>query len=305
MTRAYASFDYRAEDGLLRGSTLDKYSGRLNLDQTIGTKLHLSLNSVGSRLTGSNASSGANSGGGEKFNMLKAAYSYAPTIPVYDANGNYNYSYYRVVMNPVAFLSISDNSTTTSMFAVPTVDVDITHGLRATATAQFNQESTTRGFYLPRNVNSSALPGGAAQKSDATVSNYSSEGYLTYTGKFGESDVTVVGGAGEYQSGTEGTSVQGVGYFTDAFTYNNLGVASDALKDRISSFKSSRTKLSQFGRLNYSLRDRYILSAVVRRDGSSIFAENHKYGVFPGLSGAWILSDEGCCVRPLLLGRGR
>lgn len=293
VTRAYASFNYRNEGGLLRGSQLNKYSGRINIDQTIMSAARLSLKVVGSRLDGDNSSSGANSGGVEKFNVLQAAYSYAPTVPVYDANGGYSYSYNRLLMNPAAFLSIADNSTTTSLFAVPSFELDINRMLKATLTGQFNQELTTRGFYLPRDVNSSALPGGAAQKSDATIGNYSGEGYLTYSNGFGESEITVVGGAGYYKAATQGTSVQGVGFFTDAFAYNNLGVASDNLKNRIGSYKSARTKLSQFGRVNYSLRDRYFLSAVMRRDGSSIFAVNHKYGVFPGISAAWIVSDEG------------
>lgn len=293
ITRAYASFDYRNEDGLLRGSQLQKYSGRLNVDQAIMSAARLSLKVVGSRLDGDNSSSGLNSGGVEKFNVLQAAYAYAPTMPVYDAGGNYTYSYNRLLMNPAAFLSIADNSSTISLFAVPTFELDLNRLLKATLTGQFNQESTTRGFYLPRNVNSSALPGGAAQKSDASIDNYSGEGYLTYSNAFGESELTLLGGAGWYKAGTEGTSVQGVGYFTDAFGYNNLGVASDNLKNRIGSYKSARTKLSQFGRVNYSLRDRYFLSGVIRRDGSSIFAANHKYGVFPGISAAWIMSDEG------------
>ena len=293
LTRAYASFDYRNEDGLLRGSQLQKYSGRLNVDQSIMSAARLSLKVVGSKLDGDNSSSGLNSGGVEKYNVLQAAYAYAPTVPVYDAAGAYSYSYNRLLMNPAAFLSIADNSNTTSLFAVPTFDVDFSRVLRGTLTGQFNQETTTRGFYLPRNVNSSALPGGAAQKSEASINNYSGEGYLTFSNSFGASDITLLGGAGWYKAGTEGTSVQGVGYFTDAFGYNNLGVASDNLKNRIGSYKSARTKLSQFGRVNYSLRDKYFLSGVIRRDGSSIFAANHKYGIFPGISGAWIMSDEG------------
>jgi TonB-linked SusC/RagA family outer membrane protein len=291
-TRAYASFDDQLTRGQLRGSTLDKYAGRVNLDQTVGDRMHLRLNGVASRLSGNNASSGANSGGGEKYNMLQAAYAYAPTVPVLDASGNYSYSYYRVIMNPVAFLSIDDNSTTTRLFAAPSVDVDVTSSLKISGTASYDQESTARGFYLPRTVNTSTLAGGAAQKSDGTVSNNSAEAYATYDFNRGSHQVTAVAGAGYYNAGTEGDAVQGVGYFTDAFTYNNLAVASDNQRTRISSYKTERTKLSQFGRLNYTFRDKYILSGVVRRDGSSIFADNHKYGVFPGLSAAWIVSDE-------------
>jgi TonB-linked SusC/RagA family outer membrane protein len=291
-TRVYSSFNFRGNDAILRGSTLDRYTGRLNLDQDISDRVRLSLRMSAARLQGDNASTGSNAGGPEKYNMLQAAYGYAPTVPVFDESGDYAYSYYRTVMNPAAFLTIEDNSRTTTLFAAPNFEVDFTDELRGTVIGQVNQESTNRSFYLPRATNNDPLPDGMAQKAEASIYNYSTEGYLTYANRFGASEVTVVGGAGFYKSESEGSSMQGIGFFTDAFGYNNIGVSSDRLRNSITSFKNSRTKLSQFGRLNYTLRDRYILSLVARRDGSSIFAENHKYGIFPGISAAWILSEE-------------
>jgi len=291
-THAYASFDFRRENGLLRNSSLNKYAGRINLDQTITNAVQLSIRAGFTRQGGNNASSGSNAGGGEKFNMLQAAYQYAPNIPVRESDGSYTYSYYRVIMNPAAFLTIQDNSTTNTLFFTPNVTIDFTDKLRANVVGQVNQESTDRGFYLPRATNNANLPDGMAQKSLASVDNYSGEGYLTYTDHFGESDLSVVAGAGYYKAGTEGHALQAVNFFTDAFGYNNVSVASDPLRSRLSSYKTERTKISQFGQVNYSLRDRYILSLVARRDGSSIFSKNHKYGIFPGASAAWIISDE-------------
>jgi TonB-dependent starch-binding outer membrane protein SusC len=99
-TRAFASFDYRNEDGLLVGSRLNKYSGRINVDQSILNVARLSLKVVGSKLDGANSSSGANSGGTEKFNVLQAANAYSPTMPIYDTGGNYTYSYDRTIIEP-------------------------------------------------------------------------------------------------------------------------------------------------------------------------------------------------------------
>ena len=50
--------------------------------------------------------------------------------------------------------------------------------------------------------------------------------------------------------------------------------------------------MSFFGRFNYTFKDRYIIGATLRNDGSSVFAEDHKWGWFPGVSGAWIISEE-------------
>ncbi|HEX6069428.1 MAG TPA: SusC/RagA family TonB-linked outer membrane protein [Longimicrobiaceae bacterium] len=291
-TRVYSSFNFRGNDAILRGSSLNRYTGRLNLDQNVSDRVRFSLRMSAARLEGDNASTGSNAGGPEKFNMLQAAYGYAPTVPIYDENGDYAYSYYRTVMNPAAFLTIDDNSRTTTLFAAPNFEVDFTDDLKGTVIGQVNQESSTRNFYLPRTTNNDPLPDGMAQKGEQSVFNYSAESYLTYANSFGESELSVVGGAGFYKAESEGSAMQGIGFFTDAFGYNNIGVSSDKLRNTIDSFRTSRTKLSQFGRVNYTLRNRYILSLVARRDGSSIFAENHKYGIFPGISAAWILSEE-------------
>lgn len=157
---------------------------------------------------------------------------------------------------------------------------------------QYQEETTLRGFYLPRRANHDVLPEGMAQKSTSSVQNYSAESYLTYTGSVGPGALTAVAGAGYYRGGTEGSFMQGVGFFTDAFGYNNIGVSSDKLRNILNSWKSARTKLSQFARLNYALYDRYVLTVVARRDGSSIFSKNHKWGFFPGVSFAWLLSEE-------------
>lgn len=291
-TVAYASFNYQHNDAVLRGSDLDRYSARINLDQTISDRARLRLRLNGSRLEGNNASTGSNSGGVEKYNMLQAAYAYSPTVPVYEEDGTYTYTFNRLIMNPAAFLSITDDSRTTNLFAAPTLELDLVSNLKATVVGQFQQETTQRGFYLPRTTNNAQAPEGMAQKAEYTVQNRAGEAYLTYTREFGESNLSVVGGAGYYKAETDGTTIQGVGFFTDAFTYNNIGVSSEKLMNDIQSFRSARTKISQFARADYSYRDRYVLSLVARRDGSSIFAADHKYGIFPGISGAWILTEE-------------
>ena len=122
-TRIYTSLDYQENQAILKSSSLDRYTARLNLDQDLGERVHLSFKSTFSRLSGDNASSGTNAGGAEKYNMIQSAYSYAPTVGVYDANGKFQYSYYRVTMNPVAFLTITDDGKTDHIFTAPNLTV--------------------------------------------------------------------------------------------------------------------------------------------------------------------------------------
>ncbi|CAM3267331.1 SusC/RagA family TonB-linked outer membrane protein [Rhodothermus bifroesti] len=291
-TQFYTSFNLQLNDAVLKNSNLNRYSLRLNVDQNLSSGVRLRLRTQATRLEGNNASTGANAGGPEKFNMIQNAMTFAPTVPIYDENGNFTKSYYRIQMNPAAFLIIDDDSRVTSLFAAPTLEVNLTDQLQLNVVGQYQEETTLRGFYLPRTADHDVLPEGMAQKSTNSVQNYSAESYLTYTGSVGPGVLTAVAGAGYYRGGTEGSFMQGVGFFTDAFGYNNIGVSSDKLRSIMNSWKSARTKLSQFARINYALQDRYVLTLVARRDGSSIFSENHKWGFFPGVSFAWLLSDE-------------
>ncbi len=291
-TRVYTSFNYQDNNAVLKNSSLTRYSGRLNIEQRLSGRVKLNMKSTVSRLIGGNASTGGNIGGSETFNMIQAAYAYSPTIEVIDEDGDFVPTFNPLIMSPAAFLEISDETETTKIFAAPELEVKLSSKLKINAIGQIDYESTNRSFYLPRITNNTQLPDGMAQKNENTIENYSSEAYLTYNSSFGEGDLNVVIGTGFYKTSSEGFSLQAVGFFTDAFRDNNVGVASDLLLNSVNSYRDERTKLSQFFRANYTFKNKYILSLVARRDGSSIFSENNRYGYFPGASAAWIISDE-------------
>lgn len=291
-SRVFGTVNYQENQAILRNSSLSRYSGRINLDQSISNAMDLRLRMSVAQLVGNNASTGANAGGPEKYNMIQAASVYSPTLAVFDEEGHYTYTFNRLIQNPVSFLEITDDSRTNKLFLAPNLEIKFSQRLRANLTALVDREATERGFYLPRTVNNSQLTEGMAQKFQSRIDNYSVETYATYTRDFHTGELDVVVGAGVYQTSGEGFGVQAVGFFTDAFRYHNLSVAHDVERNRYSSWKSERTKLSQFIRLSYVHRDRYIFSLVGRRDGSSIFADNHRYGYFPGGSAAWIISEE-------------
>lgn len=291
-TRVYTSFNYQDNNAVLKSSALTRYSGRLNIQQYLTNRVRLNLKSTVSRLDGNNASTGGNIGGSETFNMIQAAYAYSPTVDAFTEEGNYTSTFNPLIMSPAAFLEIKDNSETTKIFAAPEVEVQITDWLKLNAIGQIDYESTNRSFYLPRSTNNTQLPEGMAQKNENIIENYSTEAYTTYSDQVLGGALNVVLGAGYYETNSEGFSLQAVGFFTDAFQDNNVGVASDLLRNTVNSYRSGRTKISQFFRANYTYKNRYIFSLVARRDGSSIFSENNRYGYFPGVSAAWVLSDE-------------
>lgn len=115
---------------------------------------------------------------------------------------------------------------------------------------------------------------------------------LTLDKTFGQHKLLVVAGfeAGQYGIG-RGVSGTRSGYFTDDVLYRTLDNGSTI--QNASSYLNTPYRLaSEFARADYSFMDRYMLSATVRRDGSSKFAEANRFGIFPSFSAGWRVSDE-------------
>jgi TonB-linked SusC/RagA family outer membrane protein len=291
-SQIYTSFNYYNNKAILENSDFIRYTGRVNIDQKLSNRVNTSLRLNFSQISSNNAATGSNSGGVEKYNMLQAAYSFAPDREIYDEYGNYTYSYDRQVTNPAAFLIIDDQMRSTRFSVAPKITIDIVKGLSLVGTGGMDRQGAQRGYYLPVAAQRSNVPNGMAQLGTNRIDNYSAEGYLNYTKKFANSNLTFVGGAGYYKTISDGFGLVSRGYFTDAFGYNNVGISSDKMQNTINSYRSEKTKISQFFRMNYSLSDKYLLSVVGRRDAASDFAPEKKYGFFPGVSAAWRISEE-------------
>jgi TonB-linked SusC/RagA family outer membrane protein len=291
-TVVFASFNYYNDKAILEKSDFIRYSGRVNLNQKVSERINFNLKLNMSQINSDNVSTGSNSGGLEKYNMLQAAYEFAPTVGVYDEEGNYTYSYDRQIMNPAAFLIVKDKIRTNRFDIIPNIEVRIIEDLSLNLIGGLDRQTSNRNFYLPVKAQRYNIPDGMAELSTNRIDNLSSEAYFTYNKTFAGSNLTLVAGAGYYKTQNDGFYLVGRDFFTDAFEDNNVQIASNKETSVINSYKSERTKISQFFRVNYSLKDKYIISVVGRRDGSSIFAENKKFGFFPGISGAWKISHE-------------
>lgn len=117
------------------------------------------------------------------------------------------------------------------------------------------------------------------------------ENFATYNRKFGQHNFSILAGtsAMKFMWSGLGGSYSGLFKEEDRFSYADF-VPDDV--DRIGSNANTRTLASVFGRLSYDFEGKYLLNATVRRDGSSLFAQNYKWGTFPSVSVGWVLSNE-------------
>jgi TonB-dependent starch-binding outer membrane protein SusC len=296
-TRIYSSVNYYDNKAIVHNSDFTRFSGRVNIEQKISERIKLTVNMTMSQVNSNNASTG-NGGQSEKYNSLQAAYAFAPTVGVYDANGRFTKSLNTLITNPAAYFIIKDKLRTNRFFAAPNLEVKVTDKLKVNVVAGIDKTSSDRKFFLPVQAANYLFPDGLAQLSTQLVANFSGEGYASYSTSFGEHNISLVGGGGYYKSFTESSSMQGVGFFTDALGYNNIGLATNRDKTLLQSFRSPDViKISQFFRVNYSYKSKYVLTINARNDGSSSFAENKKWGFFPGVSAAWRITEESFMAR--------
>ena len=289
-TKVYTSFNYLNHEALLKNSDFNRFSGRLNLDQNLGSHVHLQLGFSYSQVKNQNQLTGY--GSPDNPSPINSGIRFAPTFGVYDESGNLSQSYYIRTPNPQSWLMVINNTTTNRLFFTPKLDIEISNDLKATITAGIDQSRSDLDNYIPVSAQFQTALTGNAQLSTNFIGNYNTEGYFTYDKIFGDSRLSVVLGAGYYKTNSNNYGLEGIDFLSDALGTSAVQIAANKERNQIYSGKSERTKISQFSRINYTLLDRYMLTFNLRNDGSSIWAKGQKWGFFPGVSGAWVISQE-------------
>ena len=133
---------------------------------------------------------------------------------------------------------------------------------------------------------------GFAQRLFASSDKNLLETTLNYNRRFGSHSIDLLGGYSYEDNKYQDARARNRYFVTNLFGYNNLGAGEQLLNGDVYSSANMSRLISFFGRVNYSFADRYILSATLRRDGSSKFGPNYKWGSFPSVSAAWRLIDE-------------
>ncbi|HEX9632272.1 MAG TPA: SusC/RagA family TonB-linked outer membrane protein, partial [Gemmatimonadales bacterium] len=285
-TSLRASLGYLAQEGVIRASRNERLSLNLAFNQLLfDDRLNLQANVIGSRNE-------------DQFTdglVVGAANNYAPTQPIFDSTSVYG-GYFEwddplAAVNPIGHLNLvtSDGTTyrsignVTGEYAVPFL-----HGLTATTRVGYVVTSAERRFFAPNNNKNQVNRGfnGTVNRSNPTELGTLFDGFLTYAGNWNRHGLTLTGGYAYTQRRQDNPFFE-----AQVLSSNELGA------DGIPTAGLYRTELtvdeaklaSWFGRANYSFRDRYLLTASVRTDGSSKFGPGNQWGTFPSAAVAWRL----------------
>ncbi|MBX2921510.1 MAG: TonB-dependent receptor [Chitinophagaceae bacterium] len=277
--------NYLNQQGIVLNSDFKRYSVRTNLTSQVSEKFSVRFNFGGTRRENHNTS-----GTGARGGAFGQALAWAPTTPVYDDQGNYitQDPTSSIFQNPVALAHETDNrDDRTNINALLGARYRIVRDL--TFDVQVGIDYT--------NLQSKAFSGPAITNNYPTASRSSSENVLlqntnnlTYKKLFSNVHSLEVTGVLETQKfiGT-GFNVRVNGLIYPDQSYDNLALSTSS---QVGSGYGEWSLMSLLGRVNYAFADKYLVSASLRRDGSSKFQGKNKYSVFPSAAIGWKLSEE-------------
>lgn len=299
------SFGYTNQNGILKTSNFERYTASFNIAPSFfDNHLNVNLNAKGMYSNTDYADEGA----------IGAAASMDPTKPVYDntETGKKNYAGYwqwpyasdydpswqygvnnLAVGNPVAILNLHTN-TGKSKVLMGNAELDYkVHGLedlRLHVNGGMNLSSgETNQSYSPYFYNTANYYYGNYGWNTMDTYNLSLNAYAQYTKDFTEDHHFDIMAGYEWQHFHKETDYFYCGYYQDTheeFPGQQYNPSENTL------YKTENYLVSFFGRLNYSYKDKYLLTATLRGDGSSRFSPDNRWGIFPSVALAWRLKEE-------------
>jgi len=276
------------ETGVLPVMGYSRYNMRVALDQTIGKRIKLGLTSMNS-LAITN---------GQSANPMWQVISLTPLMVPYENNGTINkqpafdtdYTY-----NPLTFLddkSWGEKNRRHASFNTMYAEISILDGLKYRANLGFDFSTNKYNNFYGSDTNwkQGSQSTGVVSNSDNMA--YTIENLLIYDKTFGDHRLSFTGMQSIQESTSTGSSFTGTTVAADYIQFNNFNLFEVIDASSSGNYYSKWSLVSYMGRVNYSLKDRYLLTITGRSDGSSRLAEAKKWHSYPALALAWKIKQE-------------
>jgi len=282
--RYYISGDYMNQKGVLKGYNYQRYTLRTNIDADVTDYLNI----------GTNTSITSHNRDGGRVNFLNAE-AMSPWGKEYDEDGSYTiYPMYSESLwaNPMINTTmdverrqwnINLNNFAIVKFGKIWAPLE---GLQYKFNSGYSYSPTRNNTYRGKSANDN---NGTGEIFNSETQTYTIENILSYAKDFGKHHIDLTALYAASRKKYTDNTAKGTGFINDELGYNSLGAATTG---SVSSNRSLYTTCSQMGRINYSYDSRYLFTATVRRDGSSVFGPDNKYGVFPSVALGWNLARE-------------
>jgi TonB-linked SusC/RagA family outer membrane protein len=290
----YLSMNYFNQQGTLINTYMKRYTLRANTQFNAGKNIRLGQNMEYSMINNPRIDPLT------EGSAIGMAFRQQPIIPVRDIMGNFagsfstNEAQLGNARNPVAIMDRTRDNRGVANRLLGNVFAEVDFLKHFTVRSSFGGEifsGSAHSFTYPEYENAENNKVNSYTESSVYGYNWTWTNTLTYSRVFNSiHNLKVLVGTEAYDN--KGRNLTGTtqGYFTFDPNFTNLGSGTGTPTNGSSNYSDGLFSL--IGRLDYSLMDKYLLGAVIRRDGSSRFGANNRYGTFPAVSVGWRLSEE-------------
>lgn len=291
----YIGLGYLDQQGVVEKSSLKKYNVRTNIDVTpkefLRFKFNLNYTRTDGRSTYENMT-----GVNENAGPIGSALLFDPTLPAgIDPETNRYYKNNFIALdNPQALLyGVSPENQRNNVYGTFTTEIEPIKDLVGIIRLGATIESYTESSYRSRATMNGLASKGEASKKSGENTQWLSEFLITYKKNFNDThNITLLAGTTFEQYLSHHIRGTAKGFLSDITGANSMHSGDNLNGDDVYSDKS-RNRLNGFlGRINYDFKNRYLLTASFRYDGTSRFSEEHKYAFFPSVAFAWRISEE-------------
>jgi TonB-linked SusC/RagA family outer membrane protein len=283
----YLSFGYMDNKGVIKKSEQRKFTARINADQNIKSWLKVGTNTSFTRTEDTLVDDG----------VMNRARGANPMLPISDDIKTLNWQgiFDQNNFNPLLTLDIDNDQRYNRVLSANYINVNPYEGINLRSTFSLDYAQKQQNQYIPTYVYESeryGYQGRATDNRDSRVV-WQWDNTITYDATFKElHKLHALLGTSATRTNFNYINSDVQGFGSDWFGYHNLGAGYKKDQRGLSSAWSEQTLVSFIARANYSYADRYFATATVRNDGSSKFAQGHRWGLFPSVSLAWDVAAE-------------
>ena len=294
---------YFNQEGIIKSSGYERFSFRANVDMKVNEWFKMGLMlapSIENTDVLSNTEGGASSN--PFYNALALPPIWAPTdengVPhYYGTESTYENPWFwnlDFAVNPLMTFKIQDRRKTTKNLATLYAEVNLMKDLTFRSELHTQIRFWERDYFLPSYIPTTEQPFSRSRGINQVTSEFfwNSQNFLTYSRKFDKHNVNAMVGYSVDEAIYKSTYINKYDYPTDLLPTLNQGVTIVDAQNDARTNRSSEAMIGSFARVMYDYASKYYITGSIRRDGSSKFGKENKWGVFPSFSVAWRASDE-------------
>lgn len=287
------SAGYYKQDGIILNSDFERYSFRVNMDASTSKKFKIGLNLTPTYTVSNPVTAEGHFGNGA---VVLSSLMMFPHLPVYNEDGSYTTGInlgngFSSLENPVKVARELVNHRTQfrllgTLFGEYAFTDYLRYKLLVGTDLQTYKQNTFNPSTVGRDGNPAPVIASATYNAQESY-NWLIEHTLNFVKDFDQHHIDALAGFTAQKVRADMSYIAATNFPNDRVQTINAGIVSSASTSAL-----EWSLLSYLARVNYSYKDRYLLTTTVRRDGSSRFGANNRWGVFPSFSAGWRISEE-------------